>query len=190
MKSPKLLTNLICNTSLVLLFYLTFSFNINAQLKAFPTAEGAAAYITGGRGGAILHVTRLTDDAQPGSFRWALTRQYPRIIVFDVSGTIDMGGSQIFLPGFYNGGAYNDLTVLGQTAPKGGITIVNGNIRFEYSDNIIFRYIKFRGGNFGGETPSLQINRCSNVIVDHCEGWYATDEAFDLSGNEQGPRQD
>ena len=187
MKSPKLLTNLICNTSLVLLLYLTFSFNINAQLKAFPTAEGAAAYITGGRGGAILHVTRLTDDAQPGSFRWALTRQYPRIIVFDVSGTIDMGGSQIFLPGFYNGGAYNDLTVLGQTAPKGGITIVNGNIRFEYSDNIIFRYIKFRGGNFGGETPSLQINRCSNVIVDHCEGWYATDEAFDLSGNEQGP---
>ena len=57
-------------------------------LPAFPGAEGGGMYATGGRGGRVLYVTRLDDDDREGSLRWAVTRKYPRIILFKVSGVI------------------------------------------------------------------------------------------------------
>src|SRR5690606_52713 len=68
-----------------------------AQLKAFPSAYGAGAYASGGRGGNVYHVTRLDDaftgpqGAQVpaiGTFRWAVTQPRPATVVFDVSGTV------------------------------------------------------------------------------------------------------
>ena len=56
------------------------------RLPAFPGAEGGGMYATGGRGGRVLYVTRLDDDEQEGSLRWAVTRKYPRTILFRVSG--------------------------------------------------------------------------------------------------------
>lgn len=58
------------------------------RLPAFPGAEGGGMYATGGRGGRVLYVTRLDDDDQEGSLRWAVTRKYPRTILFRVSGVI------------------------------------------------------------------------------------------------------
>ena len=70
-----------------------------SELPAFPGAEGYAKYITGGRGGKVIHVTNLNGDG-PGSLKAALDnggkRDEPRIIVFDVSGTISLSNKVIY----------------------------------------------------------------------------------------------
>jgi len=55
-----------------------------AQTPAFPGAEGHGRYVTGGRGGKIVHVTNLNDSGT-GSFREAVKGSAKKIVVFDVA---------------------------------------------------------------------------------------------------------
>ncbi len=153
----------------VIILILTLVVTTQAQQLAFPGAEGAGCYSTGGRGGDVYHVTNLNDSGA-GSLRYGLeSAAGPRIIVFDVSGNIGLQS---------NLSIGSDITIAGQTAPGDGITICNRQSKLN-GDNVIVRYIRFRPGDVycpGYEPDSLSIRGADNVIVDHVSTSWGIDE--------------
>ena len=180
MRAPNPKTNFFSSSTFLHIFLALFvTLQIDAQQLAFPTAKGAGAYTTGGRGGQVIHVTTLDWDA-PGGLREAIQTPGPRIVVFDVSGVID-ATSQGGFSDVINGPAYNDLTIAGHTAPLGGITILTSEFRFRNVDNVIIRYIRFRRANSGLTGPYSQDATWfignNNFLVDHCVFSHGNDEA-------------
>lgn len=45
------------------------------KIIAFPGADGAGKYTTGGVGGTVYIVTSLADDGSEGTFRWAINQK-------------------------------------------------------------------------------------------------------------------
>lgn len=147
---------------------------------AFPGAEGYGRYVTGGRGGAVYHVTSLADDGKEGTLRWALNQNGTRTIVFDVSGTIHLNSALSVNKG--------NVTIAGQTAPGDGICIADYPMSLN-SNNIIVRYMRFRLGNkhvtqngadgwdgFGGFDQR-------DWMIDHCSVSWSIDECLSVLGN-------
>lgn len=150
-----------------------------SELPAFPGAEGYAKYITGGRGGKVIHVTNLNSSGE-GSLLAALdnngNRSQPRVIVFDVSGTIDWTKDTTI--GNYKMMEFENVTIAGQTAPGGGITLINGNFYFAHSNNMIIRFISFRHGQDTTKDDSCYIENSNNIMIDHCSFSYGSDESM------------
>jgi len=154
--------------------YFAFLFPLTATTPAFPTAEGYGMNATGGRGGRVVEVINLLDDANGntvGSFRWAL-KQYtsvPVTIVFRVSGVINLVSD-------LRASRTSGTTIAGQTAPGDGICVRGHKVNLGGSSNLIMRCMRFRIG-LQGDTAfvaggSLGIENSSNFIFDHCTfGW-------------------
>ncbi len=155
-------------------------------LPAFPGAEGFGAASIGGRGGKVIEVTNLNDSG-PGSFREALDADGPRIVVFKVGGTIELDSS-LKIENPY-------ITIAGQTAPGGGITLKNSEDNPEpeaplkiKTHDVILRYISSRPGASDaddGNIDALNIIEGSgsevfNVVVDHTSLSWSTDEVASI----------
>ena len=146
--------------------------------KAFPEAQGWAAYTPGGSGGRTIRVTNLNADG-PGSFREAVNAKGPRTVEFDVAGVIDLAKKEIAITEPY-------LTISGETAPSPGITFIRGGIDVA-SHDVIIRHIRVRPGEAGfAKKSGWEVDGIAtssyNIIVDHCSCTWATDENLSASG--------
>lgn len=141
-------------------------------LLAFPGAVGGGKYATGGRGGEVYHVTNLNDSGT-GSFRDAVS-QSNRIVVFDVSGTIELTSNVV---------VQSNITIAGQTAPGGsGITLKNYKLGLG-GENVICRFISSRPGPYNATSSgndALGGANGANSILDHCSIGWASDEQWGL----------
>jgi len=153
-----------------------------ATLVAFPGAEGFGAYSKGGRGGRVYHVTTLEDggtarsDAAPrGSLREAVEAQGPRIVVFDISGTIKLAKSLDITNPF--------ITIAGQTAPGDGICLRDAALGV-YADHVVIRYLRQRLGDQGRAGDAIGIGKGQHIIVDHCSASWSLDEVLSCSTGE------
>jgi hypothetical protein len=148
-------------------------------LPVFPGCEGFGCETSAGRGGAVLRVTHLGDDGD-GSLRAALASSGPRVVVFEVSGTIALASDITLTEG--------SLTVAGQTAPSPGITIRGGTLRVEASD-VLVQHLRFRHGDAPDAKDNIWIRTAGRVVFDHCSFSWATDENASIS-EAAGPLSD
>lgn len=144
-----------------------------AQTPAFPGAEGHGRYVTGGRGGNVVHVTNLNDSGT-GSFREAV-KSGKRIIVFDVAGVIALKSDLKFA---------DNITILGQTAPSPGITLRYYTV--QPGNNNIIRFLRIRRGEEkninDGADATWQRNK-TGIIFDHCSFSWSIDEVASFYDN-------
>ena len=141
-------------------------------LRAFPGAEGFGAFTQGGRGGRVIKVTNLA-DAGPGSLRAAIEAKGPRIIIFETGGTIELQSPLVIRSPF--------ITVAGQTAPGGGITL-KGHALLVSTSEVIVRFIRVRPGDISKtETDSISLTAGRNIVIDHCSASWSTDETLSVS---------
>lgn len=145
-------------------------------LPAFPQAEGFGAYALGGRGGKVIFVDNLNDDG-PGSLRAAIMDPEPRIVIFRVSGTIELQ-SDLFVQ-------HPFITIAGQTAPGDGICLKNFPLKIHRTHDVIVRGIRIRPGiellSEGGSTDGIAVEWSRNVIIDHCSAGWSTDEILNTN---------
>lgn len=153
------------------------------EILAFPGAKGFGSTTPGGRGGEVIKVINLNNDG-PGSLREAVSASGPRIVVFDIGGTIVLD-SDIVIKNPY-------ITIAGQTAPGDGITLRRANITVFETHDVIMRGLRFRIGNEDGGPPldnrdAFQISGTAsnyNIVIDHCSFSWSTDEILTTWGGD------
>lgn len=142
----------------------------SGPLPVVPGVVGFGTTTPAGRGGAVYRVTNLNDNG-PGSLRAALQASGPRVVVFEVSGTIALS-SKLTVSNPY-------LTVAGQTAPAPGILLRNYGISIRTHD-VLVQHLRVRVGNLGsaGNNDAWEVLGPGgyNIVGDHLSLSWAQDE--------------
>ena len=153
--------------------------------RAFAGAEGYGARSAGGRGGRVIIVTTLA-DAGAGSLRSCIEQRGPRVCVFRISGVIRFTSKPpMILRPF--------ITIAGQTAPGGGITLAHSGgpagvtpLIIKGTHDVVIRDIRVRPDIRGAErgaNDAITIEDSRNVIIDHVSGSWALDENINGQGD-------
>jgi subtilisin-like proprotein convertase family protein/sugar lactone lactonase YvrE len=167
---PNMTTNLINYTILAVI-------DTNSVFPAFPGAEGAGAGTAGasfrngfGTNNTVYHVFNLNDSG-PGSLRDAVSSTN-RTIMFDISGVIYLQSPLVITNSY--------LTIAGQTAPPGGITVAGATTVLSTNvHDVIIRYIRFRP-NYSGQNLFVSVNQGTQDIYEYTPG--GTQSTFASTG--------
>ena len=151
-----------------------------AKIPAFPGAWGGGMYSFGGRGGKVYAVTSL-EDAGPGTLREACNAIGPRIVVFNVAGTVQLK-NRIRIRSPY-------ITIAGQTAPGDGVCIRGATVCIDTHD-VVIRHMRFRRGetNVANRDDSLGGNPVGNIILDHVSASWGLDENLSMYRHMHRPK--
>ena len=143
-----------------------------ADIPAFPGAEGGGKFSFGGRGGKVIVVTNLNDDG-PGSFRYACEQGGARIVVFNVAGIIRIKTPVIIRAPY--------ITIQGQTAPGDGVCLAGESVGINTHD-VIIRYMRFRRGEtwVGRRDDAIGGNPIGNIMIDHVSASWGLDENMSM----------
>lgn len=150
------------------------------EVLAFPGAEGAGRLALGGRGGQVLRVTHLGDSG-PGSLRAAIETRGPRTVIFDIGGTIRLASPLTLRHG--------QITLAGQTAPGGGITLRDHPLIIA-ADDVVVRHIRSRLGDESRvEADAISVERGRRIILDHVSASWSVDETLSVGSRYDPPER-
>ena len=166
-----------------------------APLPIIPGAQGFGIETPAGSGRhlgvpktTVYRVTNLNPTG-PGSLRQALEAEGPRVVVFEVSGNIEMVGSVSIKHPY--------ITVAGQTAPSPGITLKRCELIVRASD-VLIQHIRVRVGDLLDPSRPMRDEKSGwtqwserdcmkvggdRVVIDHCSFSWATDENVQSRGS-------
>lgn len=146
-----------------------------------------AAYACG-TNPSVLRVTKLANSGS-GTLRDALTASGPRVVVFEISGTIDLADQDIDIK-------TPCLTVAGQTAPSPGITLKGGGLSV-YTHDVLIQHLRIRPGDTGARLPQTERHDASlaysyfgpvtNVVYDHVSISWSGGKNTQVQTGSQGP---
>ena len=124
----------------------------------------------------IIKITNLNASG-PGSFKEAVLTDGPRVVVFEVSGTIEIN-EMLNIANPY-------ITIAGQTAPSPGITLKQSGLIIKTHD-VLIQHLRIRQGDGEGSPDygvrdclnvgSSSIEQCRDVVIDHCSFSWGVDE--------------
>lgn len=143
-----------------------------AEIAAFPGAEGGGKYTFGGRGGKVIVVTSLEDHG-PGTLREACEQGGPRIIVFNVAGIIRLKTPLIIRAPY--------ITIAGQSAPGDGVVVAGESVWIDTHD-VLIRHMRFRRGEtyVGRRDDAIGGNPVGNIMIDHVSASWGLDENMSM----------
>lgn len=149
--------------------------------------ESAGGLIAGSK---IVRVTTLADDGR-GSLRAALAQCGPCVIVFDISGVIELKSNLAI--------EKDHVTLAGETAPSPGILLHGGTLNIRASDVLVSHIAVYAGSS---DDPKIAENRdgisiygseskkhtIRNVVLRNVSVGWGVDENIGLQGLVDGVR--
>lgn len=125
-----------------------------------------------------VEIRRVTEsDLNLHDFTRKLIGTKPRVVVFETSGTVDLGGRAFTI-------GNDNLWIAGQTAPSPGITLIRGTLKIE-ANNCVVQHIRVRPGDGADATPGstdaiFVQDEFENNVVDHCSASWSMDEVLSV----------
>jgi hypothetical protein len=103
----------------------------------------------------------------------AVTAAGPRVVVFETSGTIDLGAERLSI-------TEDNCWIAGQTAPSPGITLIRGDLNVD-ADDCVVQHLRVRPGDAGQsegwEPDSVRTaDGSTNNVLDHVSASWSVDE--------------
>ncbi|GGC66015.1 pectate lyase [Haloferax sulfurifontis] len=110
----------------------------------------------------------------------AVTVDGERLVVFETSGTIDLGVRDLSIP-------YDKCYIAGQTAPSPGVTLVKGRVNIGASDCVL-QHVRVRLGDAGIEDATEDwaldtvntADETTNNVIDHVSASWSVDECLSV----------